>query len=279
MHHWFVYPTNISPIAFHLGPIAVHWYGIAYLLGFVAVYLWMSRPAGRTRLGLTSDQIQDFMFYALIGVLVGGRTLFVIADILTRMQHHNDPGIYFAHPINLIAVWNGGMAFHGGLIGVIIGVFLFLRKHPALTFTVLGDEIVMLLPLGIGITRIVNFINDELWGRVCDPSNPICMIFPADPSGQYRFPSQLFESAMDLATLPILFLIYRMKPRDGVVAWSWVTVYGITRTIAEVFRAPGLWFMGLHDGQLLAVPQIVIGLIGLWYCLRHGSHTDATPAS
>ena len=105
MTHWFTYP-NIDPIAFRIGPIAVHWYGLSYLLGFICVFLWMNRPAGRRRLGLTSEQIQDFLVYALVGVLIGGRVGFVIADVLTK---HNF-GAYLAHPIDFIAIWKGGMA-------------------------------------------------------------------------------------------------------------------------------------------------------------------------
>ena len=160
IQHWFTYP-NIDPVAFRLGPLAIHWYGISYLVGFICVFLWMNRPAGRRRLGLTAEEIQDFLVYALVGVLVGGRTLFVIADILSR---HNASD-YLEHPLNIIAIWQGGMAFHGGLVGVIVAIFLFLRKHRGLSFNVLADEVVVLLPIGIALTRVVNFINDELPGR------------------------------------------------------------------------------------------------------------------
>jgi phosphatidylglycerol:prolipoprotein diacylglycerol transferase len=174
MTHWFTYP-NIDPVAFRLGPLAVHWYGLSYLFGFICVFLWMNRPEGRRRMGLTTDNIQDFLIYALIGVLIGGRLVFVIADVITN---HNFAD-YLANPIDFIAIWKGGMAFHGALVGVIVAIFLFLRKHPGLTFNVLSDEVVVLLPLGIATTRVVNFINDELWGKVCDPDHPWCIKFPA----------------------------------------------------------------------------------------------------
>jgi hypothetical protein len=141
--HWFEYPGQHS-IAFQLGPVAVHWYGLSYLLGFICVFLWMNRPAGRRRLGLNSDQIQDFLVYALVGVLVGGRIGFVIADVLTQ----NNLGDYLGHPLKFIAVWEGGMAFHGALIGVVLAIVFFLRKHKGLDFNVLADEIVVLLPIG-----------------------------------------------------------------------------------------------------------------------------------
>jgi phosphatidylglycerol---prolipoprotein diacylglyceryl transferase len=249
MQHWFTYP-NIDPIAIHLGSWGIHWYGIAYLVAFLLVYLWMSRPEGRRRLGLTRDQIQDFLFYALIGVLVGGRTFFVINDIISK----HDASLYFSNPINFVAVWNGGMAFHGGLIGVLVAIWLFVRKHPGLRYTVVGDEVVMMLPIGIALVRIVNFINDELWGDPCRPDHPWCLIFPAAPlvggAPVYRHPSQIYEMILDLCALPILLLLYRTKPKDGVVAWTWFTIYGVTRTIAEIWRQAGFSAFGMTGGQL-----------------------------
>jgi len=277
MQHWFTYP-NINPIAIHLGPLKVHWYGIAYLVAFVLVYLWMSRPAGRQRLGLTRDQIQDFLFYALVGVLVGGRTFFVINDIISR----HDASFYLSNPINFIAVWNGGMAFHGGLIGVIIAIWLFIRKHPGLKYTVVGDEVVMMLPIGIALVRVVNFVNDELWGDVCVPDHPWCLRFPSAPDQgtYYRHPSQIYEAILDILTLPILLILYRLKPKDGVVAWTWFTLYGITRSIAELWRQADFTLMGITGGQLYALPMILIGVIGIIYCAtRPGPRTQARVAS
>lgn len=276
MQHWFTYP-NINPIAIHLGPVNVHWYGISYLVGFIAVYLWMSRPAGRRRLGLTREQIQDFLVYALVGVLVGGRTFFVINDMISK----HDAGMYFQNPVNFIAVWNGGMAFHGGLVGVIVAIFLFLRKHPGLTYTVLGDEVVVLLPVGITLTRLVNFINDELWGDICRPDRPWCMVpgntAPVESGGwglYYRHPSQLYEAILDAITLPVLLLIYRKRPPDGVVAWSWFTMYGITRSVAETWRHADFMWHGITGGQLYALPMIPIGLAGLYFTMRGGKRTE-----
>jgi phosphatidylglycerol---prolipoprotein diacylglyceryl transferase len=270
MQHWFSYP-NIDPIAFRLGPVAVHWYGLSYLFGFICVFLWMNRPAGRRRLGLTTDQIQDFLIYALVGVLIGGRVLFVIADIITQ---HNWSD-YLANPINFIAIWKGGMAFHGALVGVVVAMVLFLRKHRGLRFNVLADEVVMLLPLGIATTRVVNFINNELWGKICDPDHPWCIEFPGEDG--YRHPSQIYEGLLDIAIVPFLLLLYRRRPPDGVVAWTWFTYYGITRTIAEIWREPGFTVIGLSGGQLVALPMVLIGAIFLYRAIRNGKHTDASP--
>ncbi len=273
MQHWFSYPTNVDPVAIHLGPISVHWYGIAYLAGFVAVYLWMSRPQGRLRLGLTREQIQDFLFYALLGVLIGGRTFFVFNDIISK----HDLAQYLSNPINFIAVWQGGMAFHGGMVGVLIAIWLFVRKHPGLKYTVLGDEVVVLLPIGITLTRIVNFINDELWGDVCTPDRPWCLQFPTAPDPlAFRHPAQIYEAILDLLTLPVLLLLYRKKPADGVVGWTWFTIYGITRSIAEMWRYADFHLGPITGGQLYALPMIVIGAIGITYCVRRGRRTDVT---
>jgi phosphatidylglycerol:prolipoprotein diacylglycerol transferase len=280
--HNLPYP-QIDPVAIHLGSFGIHWYGISYLVGFVAVGLWMARAAGRRRLGLTTDQIQDFLFYALIGVLVGGRLFFVLNDILSHHSGVNQSISvgqnfmnYLTHPIDIIAVWQGGMAFHGGLIGVIVAVALFIRKHPGLTFSVLGDEVVILLPIGIALTRVVNFINDELWGNICNPNHPWCIVFPSKPDGP-RHPAQLYEAIMDIAVLPIVYLLYRRKPPDGVVAWTWFTLYGITRSIDEAFRQADFQIGPITGGQLYALPMIVIGVIMIVICARKGVHTDVAP--
>ena len=276
MQHWFTYP-NISPVAIHLGPLSIHWYGLSYLAGFLAVGAWMSRPAGRRRLGLTGDGVQDFLVYALAGVLLGGRAFFVLADIVTK----HDAALYFGNMpgslINIVAVWNGGMGFFGGLIGVIVAISLFIRKHPGLTFSVLADEVAVMLPVGLALTRIVNFINDELWGNVCHPDHPYCILFPSAPGTEYRYPSQIFESALDIAVLPIVYFVYRRRPPDGVVAWTWFTCYGITRSLAEIWRQTDLAVGPFTGGQLLALPMIAIGIALLVGALRRNRRTDNAP--
>jgi len=276
VQHWFTYP-NIDPVAVHLGPLSIHWYGLSYLAGFLAVGAWLARPAGRRRLGLTVDGVQDFLVYALGGVLIGGRLFFVLADIVTK----HDAALYFGDMprslINVIAVWNGGMGFFGGLLGVIVAIALFIRKHPQLTFSVLADEVVVMLPIGLALTRIVNFINDELVGNVCDPDRPWCMKFPSAPG--YRYPSQIFESMLDIAVLPIVYLLYRRRPPDGVVAWTWFALYGVTRSLAEIWRQTDLAVGPFTGGQLLALPMIAIGSALAVACARRNRRTDATPAT
>lgn len=271
MQHWFTYPT-IDPVAFRLGPLAVHWYGLSYLFGFICVFLWMNRAASRRRSGLTTDAIQDFLIYALVGVLIGGRTVFVIADIITN---HNF-GDYLAQPLDFIAIWKGGMAFHGALVGVIVAIALFLKKHPGLTFNVLADQVVVLLPLGIATTRIVNFINDELWGKICNPDQPWCILFPAKPDG-YRHPSQIYEMVLDVIATPLMLIMLRRRPADGVVAWAWFTYYGITRTVAEIWREPGFTVAGLSGGQLVALPMVFVGAALLVAAVKRNRRTEVAP--
>jgi phosphatidylglycerol:prolipoprotein diacylglycerol transferase len=268
--HWFTYP-NIDPIAFRVGPLAVHWYGLSYLAGFILVFLWLNRPAGRRRLGLTTESIQDYLVYTLLGVLIGGRLFFVVADIVTKHTLAD----YVANPINIIAVWNGGMGFFGGLIGVIVATWLFLRKHPTLSFYVITDELVMTLPIALMLTRIVNFINDELPGNICDPDQPWCMKFPNYYGS--RYPSQIFEAILDILVLPVLLLVYRRRPPDGVVAATWFTCYGITRTIGEIWREPDMTLGPLTAAQLLSIPMIAIGVFLVVYTARRGVRTDVTP--
>ena len=269
MQHWFTYP-NINPIAIKIGPLAIHWYGLSYLAGFILVFLWLNRPAGRRRLGLTTEEIQDFLVYALVGVLVGGRLFFVVADIVTK-HTLND---YLGNPINIIAVWNGGMGFFGGLIGVMLAIWFFLRKHPNLTFNRLADEVVMMLPVALMLTRLVNFINDELPGNICDPDRPWCMKFPNYYG--YRYPSQIFEAILDVLVLPVLLLVYRRRPPDGVVAWTWFTCYGITRTIAEIWREPDLSLGPLTAAQLLSIPMVLLGIYLVWRAFQGGKVSRVT---
>ncbi len=274
MQHWFTYP-NIDPVAFRLGPLAIHWYGLSYLVGFLAVGLWMARPAGRKRLGLTAEQVQDFLVYALGGVLIGGRLFFVLADIVTKHTASQYFGDMPRSLINIVAVWNGGMGFYGGLIGVIVAIALFIRRHPQVRFTVMADETVVLLPIGLALTRIVNFINDELVGNVCNPDRPYCIKFPSAPT-DYRYPSQIFESILDILVLPIMLLLYRRRPPDGVVAWTWFTLYGVTRSLAEIWRQTDLAVGPFTGGQLFSLAMIAIGVVMIWRSVRAGRRTDAS---
>ena len=152
-----------------------------------------------------------------------------------------------------------------------------MRKHPGLTFGVLADELVVMLPIGLALTRVVNFINDELVGDVCRPDRPWCILFPSAPG--YRYPSQLFESALDLAVLPIIYVVSKRKPPDGVTAWTWIALYGVTRTLGEIWRQTDLAVGPLTGGQLLSLPMIALGIgLAVW-AARRGIRTDVAPRS
>ena len=267
---------HVDPVAISPGPLKIHWYGIAYLVAFICVYLWMSRPAGLRRLGLTRDQIQDFLFYALVGVLVGGRTFFVFNDIISK---HDASRLHCRIPINIIAVWNGGMAFHGGLVGVMVAVWLFVRKHPQLEIYGAGrrDRDDAADRHHAGASRQLH--QRRTLGRRLPPGPPVVHDLPSAPPGRHPLPPSrrsCTKRSSTSSTLPVLLILYRMKPKDGVVAWTWFTCYGITRSIAEIWRQADFTLAsGITGGQLYALPMIVIGMIGIVYCAtRPGPRTE-----
>jgi len=270
--HWFTYP-NFDPVAIHLGPISIRWYGLTYLFGALMVYLQLQSARSRARTGMTVDQAQEFVVYAMIGVIVGGRVLYLIADMLTPGGHA--ASYYFQHPLELIAIWEGGMAFHGGLIGAVVGSWFFLRRNK-ISFNRLADETSLWIPLAIALTRIANFINGELPGRLTD--SPIGMQFPNAVG--YRYPSVLFEAAgMLVIVLPLLWLLHRWKGRgDGVIWWAFIAGYGLVRTIVEFYREPGIVWLGLTAAQWLTIAMFILGVVMWVRCQRAGPTAELAPA-
>lgn len=253
------YP-QIDPIIFSVGPLAVRWYGMMYLLGFVCAYFMMGHIARLRGYPLGKEQISDLLFYGVIGVVVGGRlgyTLFY------------NPAYYLSRPLEIFYVWEGGMSFHGGLIGVIIVLLLFARKR-GYSLLMIADLVVSAVPIGLGFGRIGNFINGELWGRPTDL--PWGMVFPgAGP--QPRHPSQLYEAALEgLLLLLLLYVLHRLKVRPGVVAFSFLSGYGVLRFLVEFVRQPdpqlGFLWGGATMGQLLSLPMVIIGCAGIVYCQK-----------
>ena len=250
------YP-DIDPILLKIGPVKIHWYGVMYLIGFLGAWL-LARYRAKKSNGLwTTDQIADIIFYTIVGVLLGGRLGYVIFYNL---------GESLSNPLNVFKIWDGGMSFHGGLIGVIIMLYLYGRKTGKNLFQI-GDFIVPMVPIGLGAGRIGNFINGELWGKVS--TLPWAMIFPTDPSGQLRQPSQLYEFFLEGIILFIIFWIYSRKPRPRMaVSGLFLLCYGIFRFLVEFVREPDLqlgylcWGW-LTMGQLLTIPMILIGIIFL----------------
>ena len=253
---------QFSPIALQLGPIAIHWYGLTYLVAFGLVILLGARrvklPQFAERGWLRRD-IEDALFYGVLGTVIGGRLGYVL---------FYKPGYYAAHPLEIFAVWKGGMAFHGGLLGVLAAMawFAHTRRRQFLDMT---DLIAPCVPTGLAAGRIGNFINGELWGRAADPSLPWAMIFPQSGSNIPRHPSPLYQFALEGMLLFVLLWFYAKKPRGlGQVSGAFLVGYGVFRFVAEFFREPdnflGLLAFNMSMGQWLCVPMIVAG-VALWW--------------
>ncbi len=249
----FVHP-QFDPVAIYLGPLAIRWYGLMYLLGF-ALFILLGRYCIRRRpqAVFTNTMLDDMLFYGVLGVIVGGRLGYVLFYNL---------GYYLQQPLEIFAVWQGGMAFHGGFLGVITAMALLARKYK-LRWLVVTDFIAPLVPLGLGAGRIGNFINAELWGRPTDVAWG--MIFPHVDTLP-RHPSQLYEFALEGLAFFVLLWIYSSKPRPvGAVSGMFLLGYGVFRSLAEFFREPGDGFigvltLGVSMGQWLSLPMIAVGI-------------------
>ncbi|MBK7416599.1 MAG: prolipoprotein diacylglyceryl transferase [Dechloromonas sp.] len=254
---------QFDPIAFSLGPLSVRWYGLMYLLAFVQ-FILLGRYRIRTRPSiLTVEQLDDLLFYGMLGVILGGRLGQVI---------FYEPGYYFAHPLEIFAVWKGGMAFHGGFLGVLIALGLWARKQNFNWLDVV-DFVAPLVPLGLAAGRIGNFINGELWGRVTDPSLPWAMIFPQSGDMQPRHPSQLYHVGLEGLALFIILWLFASRPRQrGAVTGMALAGYGVFRFITEFFREPDAGIFGhsytISMGQWLSLPMIAIGIALLIFAQR-----------
>lgn len=253
---------EIDPVLIHIGPLAIRWYGIMYLLGFLAAYGLIRHLARLRRLALDGDGAADLLFYGAVGVVVGGRLGYVL---------FYNPAAYLDHPLDVFAIWQGGMSFHGGLLGVVAAALFFCRRRQ-LPVLLTGDVLVTAATVGLGLGRIGNFINGELWGRVTDL--PWGMVFPgAGP--EPRHPSQLYQAALEGPLLLILlYLLHRRQARPGVPFFAFFLGYGMVRFLAEFFRQPdahlGFLWGGATMGQLLSLPMIGFGLAGLCW-LRRGA--------
>jgi len=246
------YP-DIDPIAFSIGPIDVHWYGIAYLCGFAAAW-WVAVHRSRYKhTSVRKEQIEDLVLYGALGVILGGRIGYVLFYQLD---------VFLANPLWLFRVWEGGMSFHGGLLGVVGAMWLYARKHK-MSYLGLMDFVAPAVPPGLGFGRIANFIGQELWGRETD--SPWGMIFPKDPEALVRHPSQLYEAALEGLLLFIILFWYARKPRPrGAVSGLFLMLYGCFRFAVEFTRQPDAHidfdlFGWLTRGQLLSIPMIVLG--------------------
>jgi phosphatidylglycerol:prolipoprotein diacylglycerol transferase len=254
---------NFDPIAFSIGPIAVRWYGLMYLLGFgLAFMLGRIRLAQSRPSRMSVAMLDDLIFFSVLGVVLGGRlgyVLFYKADY------------YLSHPLEILAVWQGGMSFHGGFLGVLLAVWYVARRHD-LRWLQVTDFLAPLCPLALAAGRLGNFINGELYGRATDV--PWGMVFQAQGGGpEPRHPSQLYQFGLEGLLLFVILWLYSSRPRPvGAVSAVFLIGYGIFRFIAEYFREPddflGLLAMNLSMGQWLSLPMILIGIAMLVWAYR-----------
>lgn len=276
------FPDFLNPIIVEIGPVALHWYGLGYVIGILFAWwygtfllkhksLWYNETPP-----MTPQLLGDFVVWAAIGVVVGGR----LGQVLFW-----DPQYYFSHPAEIIAVWDGGMAFHGGLIGTIIAMIWFAVKHKIGIWTMF-DTIAAGVPVGLGVVRICNFINQELWGNVTNVQWAVC--FPRDPDYLPRHPSQIYEALMEglilFIVLAILVFAFKALRKPGIVSGTFIFGYGIARMISEMFRVPGEdpeWFSsvfsntGFTYGMALSLPMVLFGLYAIWRALKHAPKNKA----
>lgn len=258
-----IYP-HINPVALQLGPVAIHWYGIAYVVAlasglFIAKHMVKRYPASP----LSVQHIDDFFTYAVLGVILGGRFGYIL------FYNFN---AYLAEPLAMLRVWEGGMSFHGGALGVAVAFLIFAKRHK-LNALDLADRVAPAVPLGCLLGRVANFINGELVGRPAPAELPWAMVFPhidANP----RHPSQLYQAALEgLVVGAVLWLIIKYwgkhgTPR-GMVVGAWLALYGVARWCGEFFRTPEIvWGGWLTQGMLLSVPMVVGGLGLMLWALR-----------
>ncbi|MEK9647625.1 MAG: prolipoprotein diacylglyceryl transferase [Gammaproteobacteria bacterium] len=253
---------QIDPVAIYLGPLKIHWYALTYIAVFAAAWWLGTRRGLRENSGWSSTQVTDLITNSAIGVILGGR--------IGYMLFYNF-GSLLENPVNLLKIWQGGMSFHGGLIGVGIAVWLFARSTKKSLFAV-SDFVAPLSPLGLAFGRLGNFVNGELWGRASDVS--WAMVFPADPQQLARHPSQLYQFALEGLALFCILWFFSAKTRPTfAVTGVFITGYGVFRTFAEFYREPDahigfVAFDWMTKGMQLSIPMIIGGLIILFLSYR-----------
>lgn len=259
---------RFDPVAFAIGPLAVRWYGLMYLVAFAAFFalgrLRLRDPARAAHARIRPAELEDLLFWGAMGVVLGGRLGYVL---------FYKPGHYLAHPLEILAVWEGGMSFHGGLLGVIFAIWLYCQRRGKRFWSVI-DFIAPLVPLGLAAGRLGNFINGELWGRPTDL--PWAMIFPQAGDAIGRHPSQLYQFAGEGVLLFLVLWWYsgRLRP-PGSVSGVFLMGYAVLRFLAEFAREPdaflGLPALGLSMGQLLCVPMFIAGAVLFAWARRQPS--------
>lgn len=253
---------EIDPIAIAIGPLQIRWYALTYIAGFAAAWWLGNRRAAQPGSGWTSQQVADLVTNGMLGTILGGRIGYIL---------FYDFADFIADPLMILRLWEGGMSFHGGFLGVVIAVSLFARSTGKSVYEVL-DFTAPLAPIGLGSGRLGNFINAELWGRGTDV--PWAMIFPTDPLGLPRHPSQLYQFALEGVLLFCIVWWYSSRPRPRfAVAGLFCMGYGLFRFIVEFFREPDshlgfVAFDWMTMGQQLSLPMIVVGAATMFLAYR-----------
>ncbi|NHN87891.1 prolipoprotein diacylglyceryl transferase [Acetobacter conturbans] len=256
---------QFDPVLIHLGPLAIRWYALAYIAGIVIGIQLLKKLVRWTPRVATVEQADDFLVWVTLGVVFGGRLGYVL---------FYQPESFLAHPLQIFAVWQGGMSFHGGAIGVILAMILFARRYH-LSFLAFSDRVTTLVPIGLGFGRIANFINGELWGRYADPSLPWAMVFPGT-DGYPRHPSQIYEALTEGLLLFLVMLMaarnHGLRERPGFLAGLFLAGYGCARIFCEFFREPdaflGYFSFGITMGQILSIPMILAGVALMIHAFR-----------
>jgi phosphatidylglycerol---prolipoprotein diacylglyceryl transferase len=266
-----------NPIALQIGPIAIRWYALAYIVGIVAGWMYARALVKNERLWagevpITLAQLDDFILWVTIGIIVGGRTGYVLFYNLA---------FFIQHPAEIFELWRGGMSFHGGFLGCVTAVMWFARRNN-ISILSLGDITCAVAPIGLLLGRIANFINSELWGRPANPSLPWAMVFP-NGGPLPRHPSQLYEAGLEgILLFIVLAVMIRMGAlkRPGLILGSFIALYGVARITGELFREPdpqlGFLWGGLTMGMLLSVPMIIVGIFIIVAAMRRRAPSPAT---
>src|SRR5450830_160117 len=253
---------EFDPVAIHLGPLGIHWYGLMYLFGFMSLLFlgkWRARKyPGR---GWTETDLDDILFYGALGVIFGGRLGYVV---------FYQPTYFISHPLEIFFLWQGGMSFHGGFLGVLVAMFFFARKTGKQWLSIM-DFVAPLVPIGLAAGRMGNFINGELWGRATNL--PWGMVFPRVDNVP-RHPSQLYEFGLEGILLFIILWTYSAKPRPvGAISGLFLIGYGTFRFLVEFTRQPdsflGFLALGMSMGQWLSLPMVLVGIWMLRSALKH----------
>ncbi len=260
-----------DPVAIAIGPLAIRWYALAYIVGIVLGWLYARALLKNARLWdgpvpMTLVQIDDFILWVTVGIILGGRTGYVL---------FYNFAFFVQHPAEILELWKGGMSFHGGFMGCVAAVIWFARVNKVSILS-LGDLTTAVAPIGMCLVRLANFINSELWGRPADPSLPWAMIFP-NGGPLPRHPSQLYEAGLEgvllFAVLAVMVRLGALK-RPGLILGSFIAIYGLARIAGEHFREPdpqlGFLWGGLTMGMLLSAPMVIAGAIMIVMTWRRG---------